>query len=130
MRQWFHEQLIGDEALMGLLPGGIHAARGFDHVPVDKPFLVHRFSTNRPDIMDGNKAVASTQYVWVWVHDDPGSYTKVDDGLERAKAVLQGLTGSPGSGVNTVRWVDSSDDLFDPDMGTVCRFDRYLITHH
>lgn len=129
MRQWLHETLTADATLMALLQGGVHAARGFDSVPATKPFLVHRGSTDTPDIMDGNVAVASTRYWWVWVHDDPGDYTRIDDVLDRVRIVLQGARGGSQSGIVVARWIDSSDDLFDDQMGTVCRYDRYTISH-
>lgn len=129
MRQWWYEQQVADAPLMALLPGGIHSARGFDQVPDDKPFLVNRFSTSTPDLMDENKPIAGTQYVWVWAHDEPGSYLRIDDVLDRVKFVMSGRRGTPGSGIHVVRFVGSSDDLFDDQMGTVCRFDRYTIAH-
>lgn len=130
MRTWTHQKLISTPAITALLGEGVDSViqfRSLDSVPQVKPFLSHRMGVARSIIRDDNATKALTTPLQVWVHDNPGDYLAIDALLEEVRKVLEA---APSSGkFIQARFLEHSEDLADPEMGTILRFSRYLLVH-
>jgi hypothetical protein len=88
---------------------------------LEKPFLVHALGlkTESGPSAARNKA----QWIMVWAHQERGDYYTVDQVLDHCKRVLEGI---PNQGAfYEIRHLERSEDLFDKELRTNCRYDRY-----
>lgn len=136
MRAWLHQYLIADETLMALVKGGIQPSQHPNsvHVPQQRPFLIHRFSTERSELRDGGVSVAQSSFVTISAHDTPGDYMRIDAVLERVKTLMesaQSTTDPTDLAYLLVRceWDGGTEDLYDPDKETIFRQSRFRIIH-
>lgn len=88
--------------------------------PKVRPFVIITMSTNTRDA-----AVASQQEVTVWVHDEPGGYTRIDNIITTIRNSVEGPVTEEG-GV-FAHWTGDSDDLSDDGRGTIVRTSTYIL---
>jgi hypothetical protein len=120
MRALIYGALVNDSVLNGL---GINSESSFAidvDTPQTRPFLQIRWGLNEIGLK--NTAV-SRRTLTVWVHDEPGDYTRIDEILYRVKSLLPTLDGqSNGLGhVVSIEWTGDSEDLADDGHGTITR---------
>lgn len=111
-RKWVWETLEGWPEL-GV--DGIYAANSLQETPAVKPFIVLAFGGDETDLA----GFASTGTVTAWVHDELGSYRRIDAIISEIHKVLVGSV--PFSGAVLCEWMGSSPDLMDDQMGTGVR---------
>lgn len=127
MRVKVHQLITAESSVMDLLPGGVHQGSSLENVPTLKPFLVHRFANEVPEIKDAGQTLAMRQQCTLWVHDDPGNYENIDEVLAALTTLLEAAS-SDLSGFMQAEWLFTSDDLRDEEMGTIQRFIQWQIT--
>lgn len=120
MRKVVWSALANDAALndLGITDETLFAESSLE-TPTDRPFAVTRWSVSTPGF-----GKAHTRDLTLWVHDEPGSYNRIDSVLLRAKEVLAEVvaTNEEGGGwVSQIQWLGDSDDLSDDAQGTVTR---------
>jgi hypothetical protein len=124
MRIWLYQRML----IAGLAEGRIHQSTSLDAAPHTKPFIMYR-QTSDIDIFRGDDGDACRQVGYmVFVHDTPGDYLRIDDTMK----LLMGLfkdTIDQEAGVVRSRWLETSDDLRDDDMGTIMKFARIQVTY-
>lgn len=120
MRQLLYDALTADSILNSL---GITDDSSFAvdvDTPVNRPFLQLRWGRN-------DQALSKTQIgrrtLTVWVHDEPGDYTRIDLIVQRVRDILLPMAGqSNGFGhVIAVEWSGDSEDLTDDGHKTIAR---------
>jgi hypothetical protein len=126
MRSLIFSTIVTDSELIA---AGIDAATSFAvdvDTPQTRPFLQIRWG--KTDVGLSRTAVGRRTVV-IWVHDEPGDYTKIDNILARIKELLPTLEGqSNGSGyVIAVEWTGDSEDLADDGHGTITRNTSYSL---
>lgn len=114
------QAIIGDATLNGL---GITNQNSFAvdvDTPQDRPFLQIRWGRNDVAL---TKTEVGFRNLTIWVHDQPGDYTKIDTIILRLRALLPTLVGeSNGLGfVMAVEWTGDSEDLSDDGHRTITR---------
>jgi hypothetical protein len=60
----------------------------------------------------------------IWVHDDPADYDQIDQICHDVIRAIRGQ-GDPTSGIMTTRYLETSQDLTDATLGTICRYIRF-----
>lgn len=103
---------------LGLVAGATYAANALDATK-ERPFVVMRWE-NRPKSF-GDRGV---QGLTVWVHDQPGDYTRVDKMLAEIRSVLTSMVhvaGVDGMTVTQIDWTGDSADLWDDGFRTITR---------
>lgn len=91
-------------------------------VPGKRPYAVYRMGI---ESVKGPAPIKARQRTLrVWVHDDPGSYDMVDAALDAIREALEEESTRPGH--LEFRWIERSEDLHDPTLGTICRYDRWM----
>lgn len=125
-RVWVGQKLANDVALIALIPAALHFPAGsLEGAPDTKPFMVIRFESEVPGQFEGICKNRAT----LFIHDEPGSYTGIDDVLKAAKVALVGADARVGQAVTeggvAVQWQGNSGDLADPTYGTILRTASY-----
>lgn len=121
MRSLFRTEIIEDAIIIQDIPAERWKSSGSlnnENAPA-RPFAVIRFGVDSPGVGD----IRRTQ-VTVWIHDEPGSYGRIDRILERLKAILNGKEHvSDGQGNEMIHcgWESNSGDLYDPGFKTISR---------
>jgi hypothetical protein len=87
---------------------------------------MYRFLPTVSEIMGDDAPKVFNQSFLLFVHDVPGDYLRIDQILKIVKDLFHNAVDAP-SGVNICKWVDHSEDLKDPDMGTITRYSRFRI---
>jgi hypothetical protein len=98
-----------------------------DAVPPSKPFVVIRAGVIQIPIRGGTKQTR----LFVYVHDEPGTMIRIDDGHDRIKAAFDAVevpSLADGSWLQDVIWESLSDDFYDDGFKTNTRFATYLMT--
>lgn len=127
-RVWLFQRISTNAPLMALLPGGAHQSTSLDVAPHLKPFLMYR-QTSDVEVFrgDDDEAVRRVGYM-IFVHDVPGDYMTIDARLADLKALFSG-TVDQANGIIRSRWLETSDDNRDEDMGTIMKFARVEVTY-
>jgi len=125
-RVWVYQTLINSDPLTNFSADRGYQGESLAGAPRTKPFWVYRFGNTAPDL---GVPSARRQYFSVYCHDDgqPGDYTQVDGMLA---AVIQAFKDAPPSPVDKIleaRWIDSSADQNDKEMGTILRYARFQL---
>jgi hypothetical protein len=76
-----------------------------------KPYIVYHIGNDTSEHL-ADEHPASRFFFQVYVYDEVGDYTRVDDIGDRIKALLVGQ-GSPANGIMTTRFLERSQDLID-----------------
>lgn len=110
---------------MALLPGGLHGDRGLEFVPDEKPFAVLTFEGPNP----GMSRVKQMRG-FLWVHDEVGDYTKIDDVLKAARDIIPETIQHFHEGVWLIEasWEGDSPDSFDDIRRTNVKNAAFLLT--
>lgn len=83
-----------------------------------RPFAEIRFGGRFPGV-----AAVRRRRLEVWIHDDEGSYDRIEEWIQFVKGVLDGaahLTDGSGNEVILCSWVNDSTDLYDGGYRTNC----------
>lgn len=126
MRTWIFDALGAIPDIETDAPGGIHQASSLDgSVPEQKPFILFRVGAKTSELEDDEVALALNSLVTIWVHGIPGDYDPIDKLLEKIRLQLSGS----GNSIISCRFITESDDLRDPEMGTIMRYTRFQLIH-
>lgn len=105
----------------------ILGAGGMTVPPQEKPFMAIRFGPQIPVSFPG----VYIRTLTLLAHDEPGDYVRVGGVLKLARAALVGPGRTevqvPLPGAVACRWVGDSQDLEDPDFGTIVRTSDYTL---
>jgi hypothetical protein len=119
-RQWIYERLALSAPLLAVIPENrIFSSGSLEGQVVSKPFLMIRTGLETPEIEDDGQPVASSAQATVWVHDNPGSYVRIDSLLLIVRSSLIAPITS-GQGVACI-WQGNSNEFSDNTLGTITR---------
>lgn len=122
-REWVYAQLVGDTDVTDLVPAErIYGGGALTGHPGAVPFVVLRFG---PEVERAGRAAREKECA-VWVHDDPGSYLRIDEVLAAVRWALVGSVSEAGA--IAVEWQGTSPDLADDVMDTITRNTSYALT--
>lgn len=127
-RVWLYQTMVNDATLMALVPGLVHQSTSLNATPVAKPYVMYRQTSDLERFRgDDGEAVRQVGYM-IFVHDVPGDYMGIDTVLARLKTLF-GDTVDQGNGIIRSRWLETSDDHRDEDMGTITKYARVEVTY-
>jgi hypothetical protein len=128
VRKLVYDLLFSSEEFMDLVPGGLYGDRALDIVPSLRPFavLVHE----GPMPVAGSSNRLSQTRTSLWVHDEVGDYTRIDEALRIARSLVTQAVPHWHEGVwlMEVEWRGDSPDLFDDVRGTNTKNTAWLLT--
>lgn len=98
-----------------------------DETP-EKPFGVYRLSQSVPGVTRRSKSRSVS--LEVWVHDTPGSYTRIDGVLDAVENTLEAVvhaSSAEGESISQVDWQSRSPDLDDTGFRTICKMSSFTL---
>lgn len=137
MRAWLYDRLITDTDLQSDLGGAeaiktrVIPRRSQDTVPsAYLPFIVFGLGNSTSEGLsdatsnDPNDKDADRQFFEIWIHDDSGSYTKIDTLIAKVIKNLSGASSVPDH-VLTVAYLETSGEFSNETYGTIFRYIRF-----
>lgn len=124
-RSWAMTRLKGYAPLTAGIPPLLPATSMFgsgsmNGAPAARPFLYVAYGADTPELRDDGKPVANSQVMTVYVHDEPGDYTRIDQILVLVKTALEGQVVDGINGIFAI-WQGASPDLADDRFQTIVR---------
>jgi len=124
MRTLVFQAIIGDSSLNTL---GITSDASFAvdvDTPQQRPFLQLRWGRN-----DEGLYTSTRRSLVIWVHDEPGDYTRIDNIILRLRALLPSLVPSRDDNgwLQGVEWTGDSEDLTDDGHKTIARNTSFVL---
>lgn len=124
-RTWVHSKLTTEPsatALLAVVPlDGIKGAGSLTGSPKEKPFIIPRFGPKLRRNPEGPYSVS----VSIWVHDEPGSYLRIEQAIGLIKPLLEGPVAMAGA--VSCEWAGDSGDLADDGFGTIVRNTSFIL---
>ncbi len=125
MRTTVYELLRG--VSLDIPDARIYQMSSVDETP-ELPFIVYRLSGSGTGVV-ANHASKPVR-LEVWVHDTPGSYTRIDDTLraveQKFKAVLH-ASFRAGESISQIAFDSRSPDLDDTGFRSICRMSSFTL---
>lgn len=118
--------VIPDERMFG--PGVIGVQGEAGTIPPPDislgPWLSYRFDEEVPRVRDDRTPKASHQEMEIYVHDAPGSYSRIDSALKHVKRIMAAAQPTTNGTVKLMQvdYQGCSQDQFDPEFGTIVRW--------
>ena len=125
-RIWLHSTLSGYAPLMAIIQSVLQG-QSLLTADIPKPYLVHRFGNETDENLAEVDVYPRKMYFQVYVHDIPGDYIRIDSLVELVKAAFrsQTIASAAVAGVHHIRYLETSRDLSDPELGTIFRYIRF-----
>lgn len=125
-RVWMHQTLANNAGVQALVGDRVIPAENFHRRPEIAPFIVDRLGNASPDNVLN---LAERQYFTIYCHDEssPGEYTRIDDIVSAVKKAFRDAGPAPEDHILEARYLETSPDLDDREMGTVLRYVRFQI---
>lgn len=104
-----------------------HQMGSVDDTP-EKPFGVYRLSGTTPGVTRRSKS--RVVRLEVWVHDTPGSYTRIDGVLNAVEGLLEAVVHASASEEESISQIDfdaRSPDLDDSGFRTICKMSSFTV---
>lgn len=137
MRAFLHDLLHTDielQTYLGLTPEELQARvmprRAERTIDIPKPFLIYGLgNASNMDLSDStanepNDAEAERQYFQVWIHDEGGDFSVIDDIVEIVKRRLRGAQ-STAHGIYTIEYLETSQEFNNETYNTNFRYIRF-----
>lgn len=131
MRGWLYDTLVGYPDLQGLI-GGVEGIKtrtipreSQSTINLPRPFLVYGLgnSTNE-DLSEDLEHQAERQFSQIWVHDESGDFSLIDDIVREVKRALRNK-GSAAHGIITTRYLETSQEFANETYNTIFRYVRF-----
>lgn len=115
-RQWIFETLVSSSSLTAIVnETSIFSAGAVTGRPDTTPFIVIRLGLTSPRVGDARECEGS-----IWVHDDPGSYDRIDNILNIIENVLD-IGPVPEIKAISCEWTGRSSDFSDDVFQTITK---------
>lgn len=123
-RQWLFDQLTAALVTPEIVDA-VYAAGAVPANPSARPFIVIALGEETSDLQDGFQTAASSQASTLWIHDNPGSYGRIDRILKLVRSVIAGQVSEEGA-IACV-WQGDSGELSDDVYNTIVRTGSYRL---
>lgn len=91
-----------------------------------KPYIVYNMGNNTDEGMsDPDSFSPSRQYFQVYLYDEVGDYSRIDDLIAELKRAM--LAAQPTGDVCGVQYLETSRDLDDPTLEAIMRYVRFQL---
>jgi hypothetical protein len=93
-----------------------------------KPFGVYRLSGTGPGVTRNSKSRETR--LELWIHDEPGSYLRIDRLLSALESTLDGVvhaSAAQGESISQAAFDSRSPDLDDSGFGSICKATIYTL---
>lgn len=124
MRTWLYETLSNDPGLIHLFGDRFFQGESMLTSVVVKPFLVYTIGNATDVLLSEEMDTPERQFFQVYIHDEGGDYTRIDNGVRLVKNLLRHQQNAD-AGVMDIIYLETSRDLDDQTMQTIMRYIRF-----
>lgn len=123
-RSWLHAQLTANAGVIAIVPAvRIWSAGSLEARQATRPFIVIRLGFSSPELNEADAPEITNTFSTIWVHDEPGSYKRIDTALT---AIRTALVGQVSTAIACL-WQGDSGELADQEQGTIVRNSSYRL---
>jgi hypothetical protein len=127
-RIWVYQRMVTNAPLVASLPGGIHQTTSILVAPHEKPFIIYR-QTSDNELMRGDDGdTCRSAGYQLFVHDVAGDYLQIDSIMLGLQVLFKDTIDQPNRIIRS-RWIETSDDWRDDDMGTIMKYGRIQVNY-
>lgn len=125
MRKLVYAALTSSAPLVAAIPEDRWIQGGSVDSPPARPFAIYRIVDVPPSVVGSGQPRLE-----VWIHDNRGSYTRIDSILELVRTVLYSAVPMENAThrIVDVEWTGDSPDLVDEGYNTNTRNARFTLT--
>lgn len=119
--------ILNDPTLTALVPGGWHQQGSLDAAP-DRVFGTYRLRGSVQSVT--SRSLSREVGLEVWVHDDPGSYLRIDNILKELERILKAVvhaSAAEGESISQTKFESRSPDLNDDGLRTICKMTSFTL---
>ena len=116
-RLWVYEKVRQTQSIENLVEDRIYGSGSLEGAPDVKPFLMLRLEADSPELNDGDAPLITSRTLTVFVHDEPGSYVRIEQMLAMLRTALVGQVPSAVA----CTWLGDTGDLADDTFKTITR---------
>jgi hypothetical protein len=111
-------------AALGFTGGSIYRSVSAES-PEQRPFMVLRWGNETPAF-----GTTGTEFLTVWVYDEPGDYGRIDSALLAIRNVLTSavqVAGTDNKILTQADWSGNSEDLYDDMFACITKNSLYTV---
>ena len=125
-RQFVYNVMTGYAPLTALVGTRVMQQGSLLSAQTVKPYLVYRMGNNTDEGMaDPDSKRPGRQFFQVYIHDEVGDYTRIDDIVKHLKDAF--LAAQPSGDVCGIQYLETSGDLDDPTLESIMRYARFQL---
>lgn len=133
MRTWLYDTLTGYPELQAELGGELAIKdrvlprQSEETINIIKPYLIYGLGNATGEDLDDSTSDdvrAERQFFQIWIHDEGGSFLRIDRLIPIVKDCLVGGS-HPPSGLVTVRYLETSSEFGNKTYNTIFRYMRF-----
>lgn len=126
IRKWLYDRITTSSPIITVVPAArVLGAGSAEGAVLVKPFIMIKMGSVLPELEGDDGADVVGANVEIWVHDNPGSFARIDALLKLIKERLEGPI--PTDGGVACRWQGDSTELSDEGFGTITRYGSYKV---
>lgn len=122
-RSWLYNTLLNDGPLSAVVADRVIQGGGLRDANVTVPFIVYHLGNDTDENLAESGPAPHRQFFQVYVHDDSGDYTRIDNIGYLVKNALR--NGTDRGDILTIRYLETSQDLSDETLNTIFRYLRF-----
>lgn len=124
MRTWLFQTLSNDLDLQEIFGDRMFQGESMPSSVVTKPFLTYTIGNATDVLLSEDDDTPERQFFQIYVHDEGGDYTRIDDAVALLKRKLRHRQ-SAEAGIIDIIYLETSRDLDDMTMNTILRYIRF-----
>ena len=124
MRTWLFQTLSNDLDLQELFGDRFYQGESMLSSVVQKPFLVYTIGNATDVLLSEDMNSPERQFFQIYIHDDGGDYTRIDQGIKLVKDKLRHQQAAE-AGIIDIIYLETSRDLDDTTLNTLFRYIRF-----
>lgn len=127
VREYIQTGLVSNAALLPLHNERVYQGRSLRTNDLPKPFLVHTMGNDTDENLAEVDVTPHRQFFTVWIYDNIGDYSRIDNMVTLVKKALSALCNSKSSGIITIRFLETSQDMLDQTYNAIFRYVRFQL---
>lgn len=122
-RTFLYSALKNDPTLQGWVGDRIYQSASMTTAQTVKPFIIYHIGNNTSENLAEDHP-ANRYFFQIYIYDDGGDYTRIDNIGDRVKALLSGAS-SPQDKIINTRFLERSQDLNDETLRAIFNYLRF-----
>lgn len=132
LRQFIYQRMTGSDDLKTWLGVGeeesisdrIMPRASQTTITGPRPFIIYGLGNITNEFQSEDGVRAYRQFLQIWLHDEGGDYSRIDNGLEVVKTLFVNAQ-SADCDLTTINWLETSQEFTSEQYNTIFRYHRF-----